>query len=88
MDRTTSAEKNAQVWYRGQVFSGSGCDPEFRKIARGFLCGDVTPSGQAELGCFPHRAHRGPGGSSPGPLLSWTLRGHRATCPWKSSLMT
>lgn len=45
MNRTTLAEKNNQDWYRGQVFSDGGCDPEFREIARGFLCGDVTGHG-------------------------------------------
>lgn len=45
MNRTTLAEKNNQDWYRGQAFSDNGCDPEFREIARGFLCGDVTEHG-------------------------------------------
>lgn len=45
MNRTTLADKNNQDWYRGQAFSGGGCDPEFREIARGFLCGDVTEHG-------------------------------------------
>lgn len=45
MNRTTLTEKNNQSWYRGQVFAGSGYDPEFREIAQGFLCGDVTEHG-------------------------------------------
>lgn len=45
MNRTTLTEKNNQNWYQGQVFAGSGCDPEFREIAQGFLCGDVTEHG-------------------------------------------
>ena len=45
MNRTDLSEKNDQSWYRGQAFSDNGCDPEFRQIARGFLCGDVTEHG-------------------------------------------
>lgn len=45
MNRISLAEKNNQNWYRGQAFSDNGCDPEFRKIARSFLCGDVTEHG-------------------------------------------
>lgn len=45
MNRISLAEKNNQNWYRGQAFSDSGCDPEFREIAQGFLCGDVTEHG-------------------------------------------
>lgn len=45
MNRTELAEKNNQKWYEGDVFPDSGCDPEFRKIAQGFLCGDVTEHG-------------------------------------------
>ena len=45
MKRTELAEKNNQNWYRGQSFSGINRDPEFREIARGFLCGDVTEHG-------------------------------------------
>lgn len=45
MNRTSLAEKNNQDWYRGQAFSNNGCDPEFREIAQGFLCGDVTKHG-------------------------------------------
>lgn len=45
MNRTELTEKNNQNWYRGQAFSDNGCDPEFREIAQGFLCGDVTEHG-------------------------------------------
>lgn len=45
MNRTSFAEKNNQDWYRGQAFSDNSCDPEFREIAQGFLCGDVTGHG-------------------------------------------
>lgn len=45
MKRTELTEKNNQNWYRGQAFSDNGCDPEFREIAQGFLCGDVTEHG-------------------------------------------
>lgn len=45
MKRTSFAEKNNQDWYRGQAFSDNNCDPEFREIAQGFLCGDVTSHG-------------------------------------------
>lgn len=45
MKRTKRTEKNNRIWYRGQAFSDHGCDPEFREIAQGFLCGDVTEHG-------------------------------------------
>ena len=45
MNRTSSAEKNNQDWYRGLAFSDNSRDPEFREIAQGFLCGDVTGHG-------------------------------------------
>lgn len=45
MNRTTLSEQNNQDWYRRQAFSDNGCDPEFREIACGFLCGDVTVHG-------------------------------------------
>lgn len=45
MDRKHFAEKNNRDWYRGQAFSDNGRDPEFREIAQGFLCGDVTGHG-------------------------------------------
>lgn len=45
MNRTRFAETNNQDWYRGQAFCDNGRDPEFREIARGFLCGDVTGHG-------------------------------------------
>ena len=45
MNRMELTEKNNQSWYRGQAFSGINCDPEFREIAQGFLCGDVTEHG-------------------------------------------
>lgn len=45
MNRTSLAGKNNQDWYRGKVFFDNSCDPEFREIAQGFLCGDVTEHG-------------------------------------------
>ncbi len=45
MNRIELTEKNNQNWYRGQAFSINDCDPEFQKIAQGFLCGDVTEHG-------------------------------------------
>lgn len=45
MNRKSLTEKNNQNWYQGEAFAGSGCDPEFQKIAQGFLCGDVTEHG-------------------------------------------
>lgn len=45
MKRAELTEKNNQNWYRGQAFSCNDCDLEFREIAQGFLCGDVTEHG-------------------------------------------
>lgn len=45
MNRIELIEKNNQNWYRGEAFADNGCDPEFQKIAQGFLCGDVTEHG-------------------------------------------
>jgi len=45
MDRKEVSERNLQSWYRGDLFSDEGHDPEFREIARRFLCGDVTSHG-------------------------------------------
>jgi len=45
MDRKELSEKNLQSWYRGNLFSDEGHDPEFQEIARRFLCGDVTSHG-------------------------------------------
>ena len=45
MNRTELTEKNNQNWYGGDAFPDSGRDPEFREIAQGFLCGDVTEHG-------------------------------------------
>lgn len=45
MNRITSSEQNNRDWYRGQAFPDNGFDPEFREIACGFLCGDVTGHG-------------------------------------------
>lgn len=45
MNRIELTEKNHQNWYRGEAFTGNSCDPEFEKIAQGFLCGDVTEHG-------------------------------------------
>lgn len=45
MTRKDLAKRNDRDWYRGSAFFDSGCDPEFREIAQGFLCGDVTEHG-------------------------------------------
>lgn len=45
MNRKYVTQTHNQKWYRGVAFEGGGYDPEFREIARGFLCGDVTEHG-------------------------------------------
>lgn len=45
MNRKEQTERACQTWYHGQAFSGAGLDPEFREIAQGFLCGDITGHG-------------------------------------------
>lgn len=45
MDRLNITEKNYQDWFRGQSFSNRQFDPEFEKIARRFLCGDILSHG-------------------------------------------
>ena len=74
MNRMELTEKNNQSWYRGQAFSDNGCDPEFREIAQGFLCGDVTEHGTlSDVQKALIHARQRPSGAEAHPGLSLRL---------------
>lgn len=41
MSREETAQRNNTKWFDGNAFADCTADPEFRQIARRFLCGDV-----------------------------------------------